>query len=426
MFPQPAASGKYTIYLRITHAGRHRYRTLNRHVNQDQWNAETCRFTKTFPNWKTENEIMTMYEARAASILRDFERDSIPFSFDTFEAEMFASQSATSKAAPGLVEYTRRISDELKRENRHGNSLLYHNLAHLFELYRPRTTLGEINVAWLTRFEHYQRAERGMKAGGIAANMRTLRAICNRAIKAGIMRQDWYPFRDYSLKHLNQPTPKRAIPISDIQRFIDAPVENDKERLARDLFIFSLYTRGMNLVDIAHLKPQNIQSGRIEYTRRKTHTGYSIALNEITLALLERYAIPGAQYLFPILSEFHVTEKQQQERIHRVMVDINQSLRTIAGRLSIPGYISFYTARHTYASALKERGVSTDVISEALGHSNLKTTEIYLKQFDRSVIDKADALLIIAPPNGQITDPPTAPQSGELNTAHIEHAKTGT
>lgn len=393
MFPQPDNSGKHTIYLRITYAGRHRYRTLNRHVTPDQWRADISRFTKTFPNWKVENEILTMYEARAASILRDFERDGIPFSFDTFEAEMFTSQTATTKAAPGLVEYTRQIADELQREKRHGNSLLYRNLAHLFEVYKPRTTLGEINTAWLTRFEHYQRAERGMKPGGIAANMRTLRAVCNRAIKAGVMRQDWYPFRSYTLGHLNQPTPKRAIAIEDIRRFVDAEPENEKERLARDLFVFSLYARGMNLVDIAHLAPENIQAGRIEYTRRKTHTPYSVALNEITTAILERYAIIGAAYCFPILSDFHDTDKRRQERIHRVMVDTNKALRAIAARLGIAGRISFYTARHTYASALKERGISTDVISEALGHSNLKTTEIYLKQFDRAVVDQADVTL---------------------------------
>lgn len=393
MFPQPDASGKHTIYLRITHGGKHRYRTLNRHVTPNQWDAENSRFTKDFPDSKVENEVLTMYKARAASIIRNFERDNIPFTFEAFEAEMFTSQTATAKAAPSLVEYTRQIEDELQREKRHGNSLLYRNLAHLFEIYKPRTTLGEINTAWLTRFEHYQRAERGMKAGGIAANMRTLRAVCNRAIKAGIMRRDWYPFQSYTLAHLNQPTPKRAVPIDCIKQMQEVTPATDKERFARDLFIFSLYARGMNLVDIAHLRPENLQAGRIEYTRRKTQTSYSIALNEITLAILERYAIPGATYCFPILSEFHATAKQQQERIHRVMVDVNRDLRAIATHLGIPGRISFYTARHTYASALKERGISTDVISEALGHANLKTTEIYLKQFDKSVVDQADTLL---------------------------------
>lgn len=395
MFTQPDNSGKHTIYLRITHQGRHRYRTLNRHCSCEQWSVENCRFLKTFPNWKVENDILRMYEQRASDILRGFERDSIPFTFDAFEAEMFATQSATAQQAPNLATYTRSIADELQREKRHGNSLLYRNLAHLFDIYKPRTTMGEINTAWLTRFEHYQRAERGMQPGGIAANMRTLRAVCNRAIKAGIMRADWYPFRAYKLGHLNQPTPKRALTLEEIRRIIEADLAGDRtETLARDLFAFSLYARGINFVDIAHLGPDNIQAGRIEYTRRKTHQQYSVALNTHTLCILEHYVTPGAPYCFPILGEAHQTDKQKQERIHRVMVDVNKALRAIATRVGVPAKgLSFYVARHTYATALKERGVSTEVISEALGHANLKTTEIYLKQFDRSVIDQADTLL---------------------------------
>lgn len=362
----------------------------------DEWDAEDNRFTKTFPKAKEHNALLRMYEQRADDILRNFERDNIPFDFDTFEAEMFTTQSATAQQAPNLADYTRKIADELAREKRHGNSLLYRNLAHLFDLYKPNTRLADINTAWLTRFEHYQRAERGMKPGGIGANMRTLRAVCNRAIKAGVMRQDWYPFRSYTIGHLSQPTPKRAISLEDIARMAEADLKGNRDEIiARDLFLFSLYARGMNLVDIAHLRPENINVGRIEYIRRKTHQLYSVAVNENTRRILECYAGHSAMYCFPILSDFHDTDKRRQERIHRVMVDVNKALRAIAARLGMPtDRLSFYTARHTYASALKERGVSTEVISEALGHSNLKTTEIYLKAFDRSVIDEVDRLII--------------------------------
>lgn len=392
MFAAPAKSGKHTIYLRVTYSGAHRYRSLNRHVVPSEWDADAGRFTKTFPNWKVENEILVMYEARAATILRNFERDEIPFSFEAFEAEMFPRNSATKKA-PNLVDYLKGIAIQLQAEKRHGNSLLYTNLAHLLTLYKPSATMSDITPAWLARFEAWQRSERGMKPGGISANMRTLRAACNRAIKMGDMRRQWYPFDEYSIAHLNQPTPKRAITIEAAQRIQNAETISDAEAFARDLFTFSLYTRGMNLVDIAHLRPENIHAGRIEYERRKTHRFYSIALNDLSRKILEQFAEIGA-YCFPILdAEFHITEKQQQERIHRIMVEINKALRAIAAREGIAGRISFYTARHTYATALKNRGVSTEIISEALGHSDLKTTKIYLRQLDQSTIDAADQKL---------------------------------
>ena len=73
---------------------------------------------------------------------------------------------------------------------------------------------------------------------------------------------------------------------------------------------------------------------------------------------------------------------------------IGRTLREVAERLGIPSdNLSFYTARHTYATALKGRGVDVAVISEALGHSDLGTTKAYLARFDASVLDAADRLL---------------------------------
>lgn len=66
----------------------------------------------------------------------------------------------------------------------------------------------------------------------------------------------------------------------------------------------------------------------------------------------------------------------------------------IAARIGfdVPG-LSFYTARHTYADSLKKAGVSVEVISQALGHADLRTTDNYLKSFGDSVLDEADRLL---------------------------------
>lgn len=394
-FQKPGASGKYTIYLRITHGRRSVYRTLNRHTTQECWDDNTSRFTKNAPNWRVENDILRMYEARASDILRSFERDGVPFDFDTFEAEMFRTESAAAKAAPLAVQYVRQVAEALQAEGRHGNSLLYLSLAVILEAYKPKATLGEITPAWLSRLEHFMRAERASKPSTISVNMRTLRACCNRAVKDGVMRSEWYPFRKYTIGHLDQPTPKRAISMEDVGKIRALEVSDPDEALARDLFLFSLYTRGMNMVDIAHLREADLQASRIEYVRRKTHAAYSVALNDVSSAILNRYAAEGAAYLFPILSEFHATAKQQRDRIHRVTVSVNKALRRIAERIGIPtARFSFYCARHTYATALKERGASVEVISEAMGHADLRTTQIYLRSFDKSVLDEADRLLL--------------------------------
>ena len=75
-------------------------------------------------------------------------------------------------------------------------------------------------------------------------------------------------------------------------------------------------------------------------------------------------------------------------------IGFEPALRAIAARIGfdVPG-LSFYTARHTYADSLKKAGVSVEVISQALGHADLRTTDNYLKSFGDSVLDEADRLL---------------------------------
>lgn len=76
------------------------------------------------------------------------------------------------------------------------------------------------------------------------------------------------------------------------------------------------------------------------------------------------------------------------------MKQVNRSLREISERCGLNAEgLTFYVARHSYGMALKTKGVSRDIISEALGHSDVRTTDHYLKDFERSVLDSTDDLL---------------------------------
>ena len=69
--------------------------------------------------------------------------------------------------------------------------------------------------------------------------------------------------------------------------------------------------------------------------------------------------------------------------------DRNVALRDVAKRLKIKATVTTYVARHSFATVLKKSGVNIGIISEALGHHSLKTTQIYLGAFENSQIDAA-------------------------------------
>ena len=75
----------------------------------------------------------------------------------------------------------------------------------------------------------------------------------------------------------------------------------------------------------------------------------------------------------------------------------NRKLKEIAKILNIEGNITSYTARHSFATNLKFAGISTDIISQSLGHSNLNITQAYLKEFENEIVDEAIKKLLQEP-----------------------------
>ena len=128
--------------------------------------------------------------------------------------------------------------------------------------------------------------------------------------------------------------------------------------------------------------------GRLVYSRKKTKKIINLPLQAEALEVLEKYR-SDSEYLFPIFSSFHKTEQQKRNRLHKVITKVNDALKEIGNELDIPIDLTTYVARHSYATVLKRSGVSTAIISESLGHSSEKVTQIYLDSFENSQIDEA-------------------------------------
>lgn len=203
------------------------------------------------------------------------------------------------------------------------------------------------------------------------------------------MKAEYYPFKSYKVSKLHQATAKRAISKADIMRIIEYRCDDFYKQFAVDLFAFGYFMGGINFVDIAYLKMDNIVDGRLIYTRRKTHKLIRLPLQPKAQEIIERYQQDGALFLFPILSAFHKTEQQQRNRVHKVISKVNERLKEVGKELEIPIDLTTYVSRHSFATVLKREGVSTSIICESLGHSSEKVTQIYLDSFENSQIDAA-------------------------------------
>lgn len=246
----------------------------------------------------------------------------------------------------------------------------------------------DIDVAWLKRYEAWLRKQ-GLASNTIKGKFVDIRTMYNIAIDENIVKVEHYPFRKFKIAKLQQETAKRAISKEDISRIIEYKTDNPLVQFAIDIFTFSYIMGGINFVDISTLTKENMMDNRLVYIRHKTKKLIQLPLQDKAIELIEKYHDDGNPYLFPILKAYHKTEQQKFNRVHKIISNVNNRLKKIGKELEIPVTLTTYVARHSHATVLKKAGVATSIISESLGHSSEKITQVYLDSFGNEQMDEA-------------------------------------
>lgn len=246
----------------------------------------------------------------------------------------------------------------------------------------------DIDVAWLKRYEAWLRKQ-GLASNTIKGKFVDIRTMYNIAIDENIVKVEHYPFRKFKIAKLQQETAKRAISKEDISRIIEYKTDNPLVQFAIDIFTFSYIMGGINFVDISTLTKENMMDNRLVYIRHKTKKLIQLPMQDKAIELIEKYHDDGNPYLFPILKAYHKTEQQKFNRVHKIISNVNNRLKKIGKELEIPVTLTTYVARHSHATVLKKAGVATSIISESLGHSSEKITQVYLDSFGNEQMDEA-------------------------------------
>lgn len=187
-------------------------------------------------------------------------------------------------------------------------------------------------------------------------------------------------------------TVKRAISLKSIKRIKNLELSlNPALDFARDMFLFSFYTRGMSFIDMAYLKKKDLLDGILTYRRHKTGQQLSIKWEKCMQDIVSKYDTDDSSlYLLPIFKSPDENRKQYKY----VQCRINQQLKEIAKRANISIPLSMYVARHSWASIAKSKNIPVSVISEGMGHDSEMTTQIYLASLDSSVVDNANRQIL--------------------------------
>ena len=287
-----------------------------------------------------------------------------------------------------FFEYGQRLIDEMKEANRFGNAQTYIGALGVLKNFhkKERLRFEEMTYAYLKRFETAH-LKKGNSINGLSTYMRTFRAIYNKAIHQELVSADSYPFRKYKIK--TQPTAKRAISKDKIKRILDLKLEPDSPLFhSRNYFLCSYLMNGISFIDMAFLKIDNIIDGRIQYRRQKTARPYDIKITEQLSSIVNHYLKDKIKtaYIFPIIKRDEIQDQYKDVRWARKRY--NKRLKEIARLCEIEENLTSYVSRHSMATTLILNNVPINALSKMLGHSDISTTEIYIKNLPTHIMDE--------------------------------------
>ena len=371
-----------SIYYQVIHNRAVRQITADLHVHESEWDNKKS--AVKISEWASSGRRQYL-QSVTERIQWDTKRLKAIAAFldkqnrDDYTTDDIVGKFNAATNEQSLSGFMQGIISQLKRLNRIRTSETYAATLASFMKFRDGQDilLCEIDGDTMMLYEAW------LKANGNCPNttsfyMRILRAVYNRAVEKALTEQR-HPF-----KHVYtgiDKTVKRAVPLKAIKRIkeLDLTLKPHLD-YARDMFLFSFYTRGMSFIDMAYLKKSDLKNGIL------------IKWEKCMQEIVDKYDTESSIYLLPIIKPYSKTD----ERTQYIYAghNINRSLKAIGKELGLSLPLTMYTSRHSWASIAKSKNVPLSVISEGMGHDSEATTRIYLASLDNMAIDKANSLIL--------------------------------
>lgn len=378
-----------TIYYQIIHNRVIRQIRTDYRIFREEW--DSGRHAVTITTGGREAFLRTVKDSMA----RDLKRlntviDKLGSNGGNFTADDVVTKFQEPADEPCFSGFMEEVIARLERLGKTRTSETYTAALNSFMRFREGRDIpiDEISPDLMEEYEAY------LKGCGVSLNTvsfynRILRAAYNRAVEKGLTPQR-HPFRNVYTGM--EKTVKRAIPFEAVRRIkgLDLSLKPAPD-FARDMFLFSFYTRGMSFVDMAYLRKSDLKNGILSYRRKKTGQQLHIRWERCMGEIVEKHPNVTTEYLLPVITDPTASERRQYENALHL---VNRKLKKVAEMAGISVPLTMYVARHAWASIAKSKNIPLSVISEGMGHDSETTTQIYLASLDTSVIDEANGRIL--------------------------------
>lgn len=324
----------------------------------------------------------------ALDIIKELDED---FTWERFR-EMFQSNKMSKVGLKELFE------EHINNKKKYGSiktAISYQTTYNSLSLYRTDLELKDITQTFLKDYERFMLANNKSKTT-IGIYLRSLRTIMNIAKEKRLLKEENYPFgrnRYQSPIGINE---KLALDIEEIQQIKCYNFDVPQSEKARDFWMFSYYCNGINFIDLCNLKYKNINEDMMTFERIKTkNTNRKTILikafiNDEMKEIFRKYGNKDnspENFIFSIIDK-NDSDEIKQKKVENFIKTTNKYNKRLGVALKLKVELTTYVARHSFATILLRSGAKTEFIQQALGHSSIMTTEVYLGGFPNKFIQE--------------------------------------
>lgn len=378
-----------SVYYQVIHNRTVRQIRTAYRLFTSEWDSEAG---KVITHQGTEERISVL-KSVAEGIRCDMQRlrqvaDTLAASPSGYTADEVVAAFHARRTDASLQNFMQQCIAKLIRMGRTGTANGYKSTLNSFMRFRK----GQDIMLNAIDSDVIQLYEAHLRLTNVARNsssfyMRNLRTVYNMAIEQQLTPQRT-PFA-HVYTGIDK-TVKRALSISQIRQLKNADLtDNPAQALARDMFMFSFYTRGMALADMANLTTANLRNGYLVYRRQKPRQELHVKWEPCMQEIVDRYP-RQSPFLLPLIK----SEEDKRDQYKLTQQRVNHNLKKLSERLGLPHPLTMSMARHSWASIANSKDISLSVIGEGLGYNSENTTRLYLAQIDTSQVDRANKKIL--------------------------------
>ena len=253
----------------------------------------------------------------------------------------------------------------------------------------PSPSFEDINRSWLNSFEKY--CLQTQKQNTASRHLRDIRAVFNGAIDDGLTTN--YPFRKFKIK--KEETKDKHYSSKELRSLFEYKCYEGWQQEAVDIFLLMFCLIGINSIDLAYTNDSDVQKGRLNYTRSKTHKPYSIKLEPEAEAIINKYKGKDGRLLNILerVPNYKTYYNRLGKTLRKVGLTRVKGMKS-SGRALLPE-ICIGSARTSWATiAQEELDIPREVVAAALGHHTVDVTSTYIRADWRKKVDAANRKVI--------------------------------